>query len=85
MGWLVTVTDSNNTKHIYAYDYTGKQHSIGNEGQEFQSSWYEIMSLDASLIDPKSVIQFGDEEHTPTGRLQNGMSWYVLSYGHDNY
>lgn len=85
MGWLVTVTDSNNTKHIYAYDYTGKQHSIGNEGQEFQSSWYEIMSLDASLIDPKSVIQFGDEEYTPTGRLQNGMSWYVLSYGHDNY
>ena len=85
MGWLVTVTDSNNTKHIYAYDYTGNQHSIGNEGQEFQSSWYEIMSLDASLIDPKSVIQFGDEEHTPTGRLQNGMSWYVLSYGHDNY
>lgn len=85
MGWLVTVTDSNNTKHIYAYDYTGKQHSIGNEGQKFSSSWYEIMSLDASLIDPKSVIQFGDEEHTPTGRLQNGMSWYVLSYGHDNY
>jgi len=82
-GWLITITDSQNNKHIYAYDYNGGTYTIGESGDTFESSWYEIMNLQASSIDPSLSVVIDDTE--PTGVLLDNMLWFVESYGHDNY
>lgn len=82
-GWLITITDSQNNKHIYAYDYNGGTYTIGESGDTFTSSWYEIMNLQASSIDPSLSVVIDDTE--PAGVLLDNMLWFVESYGHDNY
>lgn len=88
MGWLVTVTDNENNKHLYAYDYNGKTHMIGNPGDKFSSSWYEIMSLEASMIDPKNFIeisQYSEQEKDQPSNMLHGGVWFIQSYGHDDF
>lgn len=82
-GWLITITDSQNNKHIYAYDYNGGTYTIGQPEDTFESSWYEVMNLQASNINPELSIMIRDTE--PTGVLLDNMLWLVESYGHDNY
>ena len=82
-GWLITITDSQNNKHIYAYDYNGGIYTIGESGDTFESNWYEIMNLQASSIDPSLSVVIDDTE--PVGVLLDNMLWFVESYGHDNY
>lgn len=82
-GWLITITDSQNNKHIYAYDYNGGTHTIGETGDTFESSWYELMDITASNIDPSLFVQVSETE--PTGVLMDNMLWFVESRGHDNY
>lgn len=82
-GWLITITDSQNNKHIFAYDYNGGTYTIGQPGETFESSWYEIMNLQASNIDPELTVVVSDIE--PSGVLLDNMLWFVQSYGHDNY
>lgn len=87
MGWLVTVTDNEGNIHIYAYDYNGKLHTIGNTGEKFSSHWYEIMQLSASMIKPSRSVAVDSvdfNEHSPVNYLVDGGLWFVVSYGHDD-
>lgn len=87
-GWLVTVTDSSNNKHIYAYDYNGGTYTIGNAGDTFSSHWYEIMDLQTGNISPDLFV-ITDEDNgsgSPASYsppFKEDMLWFVESYGHD--
>ena len=82
-GWLITITDSQNNKHIYAYDYNGGTYTIGETGDTFSSHWYELMDITASSINPSLFVQVSETE--PTDLLMDNMLWFVESRGHDNY
>ena len=88
-GWLVTVTDSSNNKHLYAYDYNGGTYNIGySAASTFSSHWYEIMDLESSMIEPDSTIRISSENSSDTGYYQAdslniGGAWFVISGGHD--
>ena len=82
VGWLVTIVDDNNNRHIYAFDYNDKTTSGSHTLYDGTAShWYEVMSLAASAVDPNLSIVASDT--TPTSLLDHGY-WFVVSYGHDN-
>ena len=95
MGWLVTVTDSSDNKHLYAFDYND---DINNPSHVLYdntpSCWYEIMQLSATMIKPSRVVAIGptspastSSPWTPAGTFANDLIddglWFVVSYGHD--
>lgn len=92
-GYLVTVTDDSQTKHLYAYDYNSSINHVIN-GQN--THWYEIMSLQAKLTKPDYTVRLSSQSRTRTiedntitdiyyndDNLNNNGLWFVVSYGHD--
>lgn len=93
MGWLVTVTDKNNNKHIYAYDYNDKtangKYIIGDINETFNSHWYEVMNISSSIINPNlfTLIAQEDQYGLPVveeDHLQEDGIWFVVSDGHEH-
>lgn len=82
-GWLITVTDNNQDRHIYAYDYNGGTYTIGEPGDTFTSHWYELLDITAASIDPALSVRVSSTQ--PTSLLLDNMLWFVESYGHDHY
>lgn len=83
MGWLVTLTDENDNKRLYAFDYNDDLENPSHELYDGTSScWYEIMELSATMINPDRVVAISPASTTPTTLVDNGL-WFVVSYGHD--
>ena len=78
VGWLVTVQDGD-SKKIFAFDYNNGEHTIGPDGSQFQSHWYEIFSLTISEIDPVAFIAISNSQPN----LNNNGLWFVTHSGHD--
>lgn len=83
MGWLVTVTDGSDNKHLYAFDYNDDLENPSHELYDnTPSCWYEIMQLSAAMINPDRVVTISPASTVPTSLVDNGL-WFVVSYGHD--
>ena len=83
MGWLVTLTDDQDKKHLYAFDYND---NLSNPSHELYdgtpSCWYEIMELSAQMINPNRVVAISPASTAPSTLVDGGL-WFVVSYGHD--
>lgn len=83
MGWLVTLTDGQGNKRLYAFDYNDDPNDPSHELYDSTPScWYEIMELSASMINPDRVMAISSINDPPTSLVDNGY-WFVESYGHD--
>lgn len=84
MGWLVTVSDDNNNKYVYAFDYNDNLNNPSHKLYDnTPSCWYEILSISQQMINPNKTIAISPKNQEPVDLLDNGI-WCVVSYGHDN-
>ena len=83
MGWLVTVTDNDDNKHLYAFDYNDDLQNPSHELYDSTPScWYEIMQLSATMINPNRVVVVSANDNPPTSLVDSGL-WLVTYVGHD--
>lgn len=89
-GWLVTVTDTEQTKHLYAYDYNHNEneykYKLPSTAQENNTNWYQVMSLQASMIDPNYTVRLSSQSNKRTVIDTNGNSITItdVNYHEDN-
>ena len=89
-GWLVTVTDTEQTKHLYAYDYNHNEneykYKLPSTAQENNTNWYQVMSLQASMIDPNYTVRLSSQSNKRTAIDINGNSTTItdVNYHDDN-
>lgn len=95
MGWLVTLTDGQGNKRIYAFDYNDDPDNPSHILYDNTlSHWYEIMEIGAASIDPSLFMIVDSAIADPsdntkeipqhqTGPFMDNMFWFVKSSGHD--
>ena len=100
IGWLISVVDDNEDRHLYAFDYndwskkeTDPEHTPSHVLYDNTPSyWYEILQISADMIKPERVVAIGPARAgtpaIPDGAFASSLMqnglWFVTFQGHNH-